>query len=324
MADDYFTQLVQQTGLAHYPKQGPFGHKEGAVIGAREGYLLAIGPETTGNQHKISFLLRFKPVAGSQTVKAAFEQHPAVQAAKKGAKSADAGTDFVRWNWPYSFGKPKADQLAALATALVEAAKPAAQPFDGRCEVCQKVSAPEIVLKDGVPGYFCSGCQQQMQQQLDAEAVNYENLPTDFAKGLAYGLGAMVAGALAWGLVAYWLKRIFLWGAILIGYLIAKGVQVGMGKIERSGQVLVAVLTVASVLLGDALFFTLIAADQMQTSVSLDLLAAVLANFWELETQSQGGVTSIIFALVGAGYALYSMKKPGFKVKFEQLGAPAS
>jgi hypothetical protein len=32
---------------------------------------------------------------------------------------------------------------------------------------------------------------------------------------------------------------------------------------------------------------------------------------------------TLIFALVGAGYALYAGRKPKFKTSFEPLGAPA-
>jgi hypothetical protein len=53
------------------------------------------------------------------------------------------------------------------------------------------------------------------------------------------------------------------------------------------------------------------------------LLEAILAHLWEIEMKGSG-VLSLIFALVGAGYALYAARKPKFKAAFEPLGAPGA
>ncbi|MGH9788281.1 MAG: hypothetical protein ACRD4U_06230 [Candidatus Acidiferrales bacterium] len=320
---DYVTELAQATGFAPCPKQGPYGDKEGCVVGARDGFVFAVGRDTSENQHGIAILARFKSTETHENVKAAVQAHPAVQAAKGDAKLKESGADFVRWKWNYSLRRPKAEAVAELVRALAEALKQATPGFDGKCESCQRASAPEILLLNGVPGYYCEACQQQMHHDLDKATLEYEALPTDTMKGLTYGLGAMLAGAAAWGLVAYFLKYIFLWGAILIGYLIAKAVQVGMGKIERTGQVLVVVLTILSVLLGDTLFYCLIIMEQEQIPFSLDLLLGVILNLVTIESESEGGIGSVLFALIGAGYALYAMRKPKFKAHFERLGQPA-
>jgi hypothetical protein len=52
-------------------------------------------------------------------------------------------------------------------------------------------------------------------------------------------------------------------------------------------------------------------------------LKAVLANFWKIETDSDGGVISIVFALIGAVWVMYSTRKPAFKARFTTL-EPAS
>ena len=46
-----------------------------------------------------------------------------------------------------------------------------------------------------------------------------------------------------------------------------------------------------------------------------------MTNFWKIETDSESGVLSIIFGLVGAAYIMYSTRKPEFKARFEPLGA---
>jgi len=46
----------------------------------------------------------------------------------------------------------------------------------------------------------------------------------------------------------------------------------------------------------------------------------VMLHLWQIEIQGSG-VLSLLFALVGAGYALYSARKPKFQVVFQPLGA---
>jgi hypothetical protein len=51
------------------------------------------------------------------------------------------------------------------------------------------------------------------------------------------------------------------------------------------------------------------------------LLNAIVVHLWDIESKGNG-VLSLIFGLVGAGYALYSARKPKFQAVFQPLGAP--
>jgi hypothetical protein len=92
--------------------------------------------------------------------------------------------------------------------------------------------------------------------------------------------------------------------------------------VTRFGQIAVPVLTIASVLFGDAIFFTLAVMRSEKIPFTWKLLQEVLAHLWEIEMKGNG-ILTLIFALVGAGYALYAARKPKFKTSFEPLGAPA-
>jgi hypothetical protein len=52
-------------------------------------------------------------------------------------------------------------------------------------------------------------------------------------------------------------------------------------------------------------------------------LRAVLATFWKTETDSDGGVISIVFGLIGAIWVMYSTRKPAFKARFVTLETAA-
>jgi len=320
--NDYLQQVASLTGLQYFPRQGPWGRKLGSVIGAQNGYVTAIGFDRSRDGAKVVVLLRFKKVADPESLKRALKESPAL-GEKKSGKLGAVGNDFLRWEWKYSFAKPKAEEIAKVANALREALKAPAPGFDGRCEHCASSSTSSLTLMNGLPAYICSGCQQRIHQELDRAAMDYEALEPNYPNGLVVGIGAAILGGIAWGVVAYAINYIFLYGAILIGYLVARGVIKGTRKVTPFGQIIIPILTVASVLFGDAIFYTLVVMKSEKVAFSGKLLEAILAHLWEIEMKGSG-VLSLIFALVGAGYALYAARKPKFKAAFEPLGAPGA
>ena len=328
MSDKWMTELAALTGLTHYPKQGPFAQKEGALIGDRDGYLLAIGPAKSDRQSSINLMLRFPEMQQPDGFRALVDQ--ALESAatfpdseRKAIKKMQHGADFFLWQWNYSFGKPKADQVAALATALVDAAKQVAPKFAGKCEICKSNSASEILLRNTVPGYYCSDCQEKLRVEGQAADQAYESLPTNLPKGLLFGAAAALLGGIAWGLVAYGLHYIFLWGAILIGMMVSWAIFLGIGKINVAGKIAAFVLTVASVVFGDAIFYTLEVAKEQQIPVSFELLKEVLGSIVAIETSGEN-IISVLFAMIGAGIVIYQKRKPKFSPEFQRLGAPAA
>ncbi len=314
--NEYLQQVANQAGLQHYPQQGPWGRKSGSAVGTRDGYVTAIGISRDRQGAKVVILLRFKKLEQPDVVKSAVKS----AAIKKGKLSA-VGNDFLRWEWKYSFAKPKAEEAAKLAEDLRAAIKPVTMGFDGRCEQCASASTPALTLMNGQPTFICTGCQEKVRHELNQAAVNYEAITPNYPNGLVLGVGAAVLGGLAWGLVAYAINYIFLYGAILIGYFVAAGVLKGTGKVTRFGQILIPILTVASVLFGDVIFYTLIVMKHQNVPFSGKVLNVIVVHLWEIESKGSGAL-SLLFGLVGAGYALYSARKPKFQAMFQPLGAP--
>lgn len=312
---EYLQKVSTLIGLQHYPQQGPWKKKSGSAMGTRDGYVNAVGFSYNGKAAYLVILLRFKKIEQPELVKSAVES-----AGIKKGKLGAVGDDFVRWEWRYWFTKPKPEEVARLVEDLRTAIKPMTTGFDGRCEHCG-TSTPAFILMNGLPTFICAGCQEKVRHELDQAAIQYDLITPNYPNGLALGIVAAALGGLAWGLVAYAINYIFLYGAILIGYIVAVGVLKGTGKVTRFGQLIIPVLTIVSVLFGDAIFYTLIIMKSEHIRFSSGLLNAVITHLWELETKDSG-VLSLLFALVGAGYALYSARKPKFKVVFQPLGAP--
>src|ERR1700719_329665 len=316
--NEYLQQVATLAGLRHYPQQGPWNRKSGSAVGTRNNYVTAIGFSRNGQATSLVILLRFKKLDQPEQVKSALKS-----AGIKKGKLGAIGANFVRWEWKYSFSKPKAEEVAKLAEDLRMAIKTVTTPFDGRCEQCASTSTQSLTLLNGMPIFICASCQDKVRHELNQAAVNYEAITPNYPNGLVLGLAAAGLGGLAWGLVAYGINRIFLYGAILIGYFVAAAVIKGTGKVTRFGQLLIPILTIASVLFGDAIFYTLAVMKEEHVAFSGRLLKVVVLHLWQIEMQDSG-VLSLLFALVGAGYALYAARKPKFQAVFQPLGASNS
>src|ERR1700737_478092 len=315
---DYLKQIASLTGLQHCPQQGPWGRKSGSVIGIRDGYVTVIGFERV-REARVVILLRFKNFTQPELLNSTLKESTILP--KKHGKLATVGSDFVRWDWKYSFTKPKAEEVAKIADALREAVKTVAPGFDGRCEHCTSATTSMLTLMNNMPIFICAGCQEKVRQELDRAAIDYEAIVPNYPNGVVLGICAAAVGGIAWGLVAYAINRIFLYGAILIGYFVAGAVLRGTRKVTRFGQVIIPILTVASVLFGEAIFYTLVVMRHDRVPFSGSLLNAIVAHLWEIERKGNG-VLSLVFALIGAGYAVYAARKPKFKAAFQPLGTP--
>src|SRR5712672_364277 len=263
MADKYWGKVAELTGLLHCPKEGPYGQGDGAVMGVRSGYIVAIGPAKDGKVASVKIMVRFPKNLTSPPIKAALGNSPALAAAlevgsvgEKELKNVSVLTDGVIWKWTYSWAKPKPEKVAAVAIAMVDALKGVAPDFQGKCEDCRSAGVSEVLLKNKLPVFYCSGCQFKAQAASQEVLRQYEAQESNLFLGLIYGCVAAALGAIAWGGVAVLANRIFLWGGVLIGYMVAWAVIKGMGRINLAGQIAIGVLTVASVIAGDFVFYT--------------------------------------------------------------------
>ena len=313
---EWLCQLSKLTGLPYYEEHRIFGDKSGALVGISDGYIVALGlGKAEGGHSAIKILLRYAKTPDPQRIKQALD--PAKGKFKLVTDETTA--TLVR---TYSFGKSDAAGVADQLRELLAALKTSALPINRKCEECGRAE-PQIMLLNDVPTHYCSSCQAQLNQKLDAAAIEYENLETNLPRGLLYGVGAALLGSIAWGGVAYLLHRIFLWGAIIIGLFVGKAVVRGIGKVTWSARVIIGLLTAASVAFGDAVFYTLTVMSRDQVAF-MAALRVVLANLWKIETDADGGIVSILFGLIGAGIVMYSTRKPAFKARFIALGTPAT
>jgi hypothetical protein len=200
---EWLRQLSNLTGLPYYEEHKVFGDKSGALIGTRDGYIVALGlGKADGGHSGVKMLLRYAKTQDPKLIKQALD--PAKGKFKQ--VSTDETTAILVQT--YSLGKPDAAKVAEPLPSLLAAMKTCAAPIGGKCEECGR-DEPQMVLLNDIPTRYCPSCQVQLKQKLDAAAIEYENLETNLPLGLLYGAGAALLGSIAWGGVAYLLRRIF-------------------------------------------------------------------------------------------------------------------
>src|SRR5713101_9393559 len=118
--NEYLQQVAHLADLRPDPQQGPRNTKSGSAVGTRDNYVTAIGFSQKGRTAVLVILLRFKKLDQPEQVKSALKS-----AAIKKGKLGEIGSNFVRWEWKYSFIKPKAEEVAKLVENLRTAIKPA-------------------------------------------------------------------------------------------------------------------------------------------------------------------------------------------------------
>jgi len=314
---EWLCQVSKLTGLPYYEEHRIFGDKSGALIGISDGYIVALGlGKVDGRNAAVKLRVRYAKTQNPQHIKQALD--PAKGKFKLTTDETTA--TLVR---TYSFGKPDASNIAEDLKNLLVALKTCAFAMNGKCEECGKTES-QITLLNDLPTHYCSSCQVQLSQKLDAAAIAYENLETNLPLGLLFGIGAALLGSIAWGGAAFLLHRIFLWGAIGIGLLVGKAVVKGTGKVTWTARIMIGLLTAASVAFGDAIFYALTVMKESQIAF-MPALKVILMNFWKFETDSESsGIASIFFGLIGAGITVYGTRKPAFKARFVTLGTPAT
>ena len=71
------------------------------------------------------------------------------------------------------------------------------------------------------------------------------------------------------------------------------------------------------------IFYALVVINDNKLDFSPALML-VLTIFFKIESDSDGGLLSILFALIGAGITMYGTRKPAFKARFIPLETPAA
>jgi hypothetical protein len=128
--EEWLSQLAKLTGLPYYQQHRIFGDKSGALVGASDGYLVAVGLGKVDGRHAaVKIVLRFAKTQVPQQVQQGLD--PA-----KGKFKLVTDETTATLTRTYSFAKPDAPAVAEDLRNLLGALKTCASGMNGKCEEC--------------------------------------------------------------------------------------------------------------------------------------------------------------------------------------------
>ncbi|MFN3763146.1 MAG: hypothetical protein ACK4WK_08115 [Anaerolineae bacterium] len=323
MAGVNWEEVATLLNLRYYPNyRGPFGRK-GFVTGDLEGQLVTISPANAQRSSAVGILVHSPPIPDAAGLRAALETDLQVCQALLGKEARKAkmgsmlsiGREGVALVWPIGLRPPSAEKIATLARAVAAVVTRTVGELGQSCHRCGRSDAP-IMLVNNTPLHLCNGCAETLRFAGSEAARAYAQKSPNLLLGLLFGLGAGLAGAVAWAIVAFATQRISLLLAIGIGLLVGWATHRGMGKFTWVGQVAAVLITLGSVLVGELVYVALLLVQEGVDFFSA--LLAVLLSMGIIFGESDTWV-SLFFGLIGALYILYRYRPPRVGITVEPL-----
>ncbi len=319
---------ARERGLTHYPQKGWLYRTE-QVVGLHSGVL--VQARWGGEKNACLIVrLRFPRTANLEGLRNALMADPALDALpSRGAGRSKMTIVRSAPNGPRLTGRPeftldetslvwtrrpglsgtKPQMVPAWVDALVGAVRRATRGFDGHCEQCVNGSARQFVLVDGVPMMLCGACQQRMRSEGEMAERAYDMSEAQHFQGAAFASVAATLGAVAWAGFAALTDRIFAAAAIGIGALVAWAYRRGAGRLDGAGRLIGAAFTLASVVLGQVLYYAWqVSRIRPGAGFRPDLGWKVYVASWGRGPGVE--VIALLFGLLGAWVASRALQRP--------------
>jgi hypothetical protein len=318
-------EIGLRNGLEFHPYPGPFQHGKSTLVGLRRGLLVSFGSFPDG---KLGVLVRFQSCSDSPALLAALKADAAMKQISRWAHITMGSPQSVVWKFskPFRFDQ---DKFKTALDGMLEIVLLRVSPFPaGKCEFCGS-TVKTLTLANGIPNLMCQGCRQRATQDQDSKRREYEASTPNTIMGFLYGLAAAAVLAVAWGFLAYFdtsdnmyhpkLHCLVAGGMALV---ICLAIKKGMGRIAGAGYVLAFLLTAASKLAGDTLWFALLIDHEQHLQMSKRIMEAAAQNLfafrWEFSPLT---VVCDVFFVALAPLMLRGMR-PKFGVAFQEIPIP--
>jgi hypothetical protein len=313
-------EWARQWGLTHHPQRGGFARNEW-LVGSYRGHLLRIG--WAGDYgSELYVLIRFPKQQDALHLHERLLHDPQLETLpgwkKKRTLNLIVEESSVLWKRSAAWGRPRTEVIQQWVEQLLQALSKYVQPFDGHCEQCGGSGVKQYVLIEQVlPVYWCSACQDRLVTEGAMAERKYAQLEANYTLGALYGLGAAVVGGGGWALLAIGTRRIYALAAIGIAWLVAWAYYKGAGKIDRLGQAIGAVLTLAGVVFGEVLFYAqMVHTHQPEIPFRIDVGWQVFVQV--LQENPGEPIMSLLFGLIGVWYIFRFLRRPRFTPKIER------
>jgi hypothetical protein len=322
--------------LNHRPQKNKLYRDEG-LAGQRDGLLFQA--QWCGDKGTmLAVFIRFSPGQDLERVRAALvadaslDSLPGKGSGRNKTKLEDAKTFYVGgvpefvlsdgvlcWRRTFAWKSPKVDEVRGWVASLLGALQRAGLRHETLCEDCRQRTVDGYVVVNGSPVRLCTSCQQARSAAGDMAERSYAMKDANYARGLLFALGGVVAGAVVWAALAVATQRMFALVGVGIGALVAWTYQLGAGKVDVSGRAIVAVLSVVSVAVGDVVFVAWMIARE-RPDIGFNLAIGLAASIGIHTENPRDAIFALICGVAGAWVAVSALQKPQFVPKIEQAG----
>jgi hypothetical protein len=256
------------------------------------------------------------------------------------ADRLQVGSDFLCFVFPYKVLPPKTDEVRRALEDLLVLVQNFAEPFNGRCEICQG-ACPDIYTYEDVPVHYCPSCQQRMSLDAEQAAEEFNAIPLKLGRGFVFGaVAALGCGLLREGITQL-LSNYYHWTAFGVGVVVPWAVSYGM-LIEREepqelrwhtkimlgphysktgvlGKIMALLLTAFGVATGNLIRILVEAIRSSGPSgkVGADLVSGAIAT----------AILTTLYlpaALLGTALVLSQMRQPKFANRIRKLDGTSS
>ena len=193
--------------------------------------------------------------------------------------------------------------------------------FEGRCENCGAGQARRFVVVDEIPMMMCSTCQQKLRTEGELAERTYEMTEARHLNGTLVALFAAIAGAIVWAGLGAFTQRIFAVAGMGIGALVAWSYRQAAGRVDPTGRVIAAALTLASVAMGEMLLYSIwIAQGNPELGFALETGFFAYLDTWVRNPGEE--IIPLLFSVLGAWIAMKALEKPKLAAKIEHTDEP--
>jgi hypothetical protein len=290
------------------------------AFGVRDGFLVQVEIAKMGNAEVVQETVRFMDAARDEAVRQALPQSAELAGKKIKAKAVTVKDGAAVYRHAKAmFSTPSPEAIAGEVDALVSAVKLAGPPPAAQCRVCGGAGGVDPILVNGLVDRVCPGCVERLQHEAKKAAEEYEKRPLNLPFALVTAAVLAVIGALAWAGLTIATNKMYWLVAIGVGALIGVGTAKAAGKGGLPVQVIGAVFTVASVLLGQVLITAWFVSQTAKKLGGTVDWGKFISNIPDILVE---GGSDTVFALagglLGAYFAAKAATKPKHEVKVEK------
>jgi hypothetical protein len=288
------------------------------AYGDKAGFLVQLAIVQAGNAEFVQEIVRFGDAARDEAVRQAIDE--STDLAERGVKAKAVvvkdGMAVYR-HLKKIFRTPAPEEIAGEVEAILRVVKGAVPHPPATCRLCDRAAEP--LLLDGLVDRVCAGCIERLQHEAKRAAEEYERKPLNLPLAIVAAAVLAVVGAAAWAAVTIGTGKMYWALGVGIGLLIGYGTHKAAGKGGLPVQVLAAVFTILSALLG-VLFTGAYHYREAARNNGVEVDWGVFfANSIELlKAEWQNTLVALAAGVFGALVAIRIASKPKHEVKIER------